>query len=247
MRLILPLYCLLFLTLTTAVFSEDSRTLLAKGTYKQAIDYAKTSSDIDDKVAACQASLILKGHYGEKENYVQLVDEIVATCTAAIALQPDHIPARLMMAMAYGMKAKVLSQASHAKEAKKILEGLLRENPQNSNIQGSFASWHAEIARKGLMARSVLGASPKQARALFSRAFAQPVDNLALKLEYLKFLAHEKDYGAAKNLYNQMMDTPVKQAFDAVLKQSATEIMRAVETKNRKAIKAAIKKAAPFS
>lgn len=173
---------------------EAQRIAFSEGRYHEAVLLSATEPSADN-LAFSARSLLAEAI--SDPNYIpppHLLDEAEAKARQAIAITPNHVEARLQLAIALSLKARPLSnrdamRSGHGSEAKELVEAALRDDPDNTYAHGFLAVWHLEVRRRGgAIGGSVMGASTKKAQQHYQAAITSAPDDASIHWQYARAL-----------------------------------------------------------
>lgn len=132
--------------------------LFASGEYLAAAGQAEAASSADNFAFAAR-SLLARCMTGEREPDIAMVERAAADARRALALDPTHEEGRLQLAIAISLKTRSMSlmdawSSGYGEEGRKLAEGVLAADPDNSYAHAFLAVWNVEVRRRG----GVLGA-----------------------------------------------------------------------------------------
>lgn len=192
MRWVLPL--LIFASPVAA--AEENAYLIAftEGRYEEAAQLITQSAN-PDSLAFAARSLLADAM--SAVDYVPPPARIAQAETyarQALAANPNHVEARLQLAIALSLKARPLStreamRTGYGEQAKSLVESVLEDDPENAYAHGFLSVWHVEVRRRGgAFGASVMGASVKKGRAHYHRAIAQSPGDASIHWQYARAL-----------------------------------------------------------
>ena len=206
-----------------------------EGRFNDAIDQARKSGSADDLSLACRAGLTAAGYLKSGEEAVVMLHSAASDCEAALRLDPRHLEATLSLALAVGYEGKRLGKPGHATAARKIIERLIESYPKDPMPAAALGGWHGAVANAGFLARSYLGGSKKKAIEWFDHSRQLGEWDIALRFEYVKFLAmgNKKNRAEALKQIDLLLATEPLLAIDRML-QDRTRLIRPAVVKGRK-------------
>jgi hypothetical protein len=156
-----------------------------------------------------------------------LLDRAEALARAALDTEPDHIEARLQLAIALSLKARPLStreamRTGYGEDARTLVEGVLEDDPHNPFAHGFLAVWHVEVRRRGgTIGASILGASVKKGRRHYQAAIEASPGDASIHWQYARALA---SLNAKK--YRGEIETTLQAALDCRTDSTLEDVMR---------------------
>ncbi len=173
---------------------EAQRIAFSEGRYHEAVLLSATEPSADN-LAFSARSLLAEAI--SEPNYMPpapLLDEAETKARQAISLVPNHVEARLQLAIALSLKARPLSnreamRTGYGAEAKDLVEAALQDDPDNTYAHGFLAVWHLEVRRRGgAIGGSVMGASVKKAHQHYQAAIRTAPDDASIHWQFARAL-----------------------------------------------------------
>lgn len=184
-------FIIVFLCLHTgAVFAENTPTRAAY--YLHERDTGLRLQTADGYFRACKAELVLGGFFEEGDAAVERLHAAIGHCSQALKLDPAHYNAKLSLAAGLSYEGKRLGKPRYPKRARALIQELIKQEPENPDAYGGLGTWHMSVSNAGFLARLVLKANFKKAKAHFETARKLGVQNCGLLLEHAKLLALDK-------------------------------------------------------
>lgn len=185
-----------FLLASPVAHAEDEaqRIAFSEGRYHEAVLLSATQPSADN-LAFSARSLLAEAV--SDPGFIpppHLLDDAEAKAREALTLEPDHVEARLQLAIALSLKARPLSnreamRTGYGDEAKALADAALRDEPDNTYAHGFLAVWHLEVRRRGgAIGGSVMGASVRKARRHYSAAIQSAPDDASIHWQYARAL-----------------------------------------------------------
>lgn len=226
-------------------FADDQAHLNAfdEGRYEDAAAIAETQSTPDALAFAARSLLAEAMSSPDYTPPLSLLDAAEIKARDAIAIDPEHIEARLQLAIALSLKARPLSnregmRTGYGKDAKNLADGVLEDDPDNSYVHGFLAVWHLEVRRRGgSIGASVMGASVRKGREHYQRAIEIEPGDASLHWQYARALAalNSKKYKTEiLDALNTAIDCETDSTLEDVMKNRARILLNALETDSRK-------------
>ena len=192
MRWVLPLLILA----SPIAAAEENAYLIAftEGRYDEAAQLLDQSSSPDNLAFAARSLLadaMSAADYVPPEAHL---DRAEMYARDALQADPNHIEARLQLAIALSLKARPLStreamRTGYGEQAKALVDGVLEDDPDNAYAHGFLSVWHIEVRRRGgAIGASVMGASVKKGRAHYQTAIAQSPGDASIHWQYARAL-----------------------------------------------------------
>lgn len=167
----------------------------SEGRYAEAAQLAQAGESADGYAFAARSQLAeaMSTHGRQPPQELVLAAEHFAL--RALSVDPDHVEARLQLAIALSLKARPLSpgaalRSGYGEKARVLAESVLRDDPDSFYAHGFLAVWHVEVVRRGgPIGASMLGASLKTARHHYTQARVIRDDDAATHWQYARGLA----------------------------------------------------------
>lgn len=173
---------------------EAQRIAFSEGRYHEAVLLSATKPSADNLAFSARSLLaeaISEPSYSPPPH---LLEEAEAKARQAISIAPNHVEARLQLAIALSLKARPLSnreamRTGYGGEAKDLVDAALRDEPGNTYAHGFLAVWHLEVRRRGgAIGGSVMGASVQKARHHYEAAIQSAPDDASIHWQYARAL-----------------------------------------------------------
>lgn len=218
------------------------------GDFGRARQEGKADGSAEGLSQACRAGLVLGGFVEAGPAAITSLHRAITDCDQALRLQPGHFYAKMSLAIALSFEGKRLMRPRYAKRAKAYIQELIAQEPENPLGYGAIAAWHAEVSAAGFMARLLLGARRKQAKANFATALQLGAIDYALRFEYVKFLAHgtRSERRDALIAAKELMQVKPVLALDKILQKRCAALIGALEQGDKRTINTALKKSTAF-
>jgi hypothetical protein len=219
----------ILLALTPAALAEDEAHLIAftEGRYADAAALAQQTESPDHLAFAARSLLAEAMSAPDFVPPAGLLDRAEALARAALDTEPDHIEARLQLAIALSLKARPLStreamRTGYGEDARTLVEGVLEDDPHNPFAHGFLAVWHVEVRRRGgTIGASILGASVKKGRRHYQAAIEASPGDASIHWQYARALA---SLNAKK--YRGEIETTLQAALDCRTDSTLEDVMR---------------------
>lgn len=174
---------------------EDAHIIaFAEGRYGDAASVAEFSSTPDSLAFAARSRLAEAMSSADYIPPANLINEAELLARAALEEDAEHIEARLQLAIALSLKTRPMTnrqamRAGYGEEAKRLVEAVLKDDPDNTYAHGFLSVWHVEVRRRGgAIAASMMGASVKNARRHYQSAIAITPDEASVHWQYARAL-----------------------------------------------------------
>lgn len=161
----------------------------------------------------------------------------------ALALDPDHIEAKIQLAITLSLYARPLStrkalETGHGNAARDLAKSALKSDPDNPYAHGFLAIWNIEVVRRGgSFGAGVMGASVNNARRHYAKAVTTMPYDASLHWQYARALAalnpkkYRKDIDRA---LEYALVSPVDNHLEQVMAKRAEELKSRLLTSSRK-------------
>lgn len=166
-----------------------------EGRYADAASIVESSSTPDSLAFAARSHLAEAMSVSDFVPPAELINEAELLARAALSDNPQHIEARLQLAIALSLKTRPMTnrqamRAGYGEEAKRLVESVLEDDPTNTYAHGFLSIWHIEVRRRGgVFGASIMGASVKNARQHYQSAIAISPDEASVHWQYARALA----------------------------------------------------------
>ena len=185
----------IMMTTLTATAEEEAHLIaFSEGRYADAARVAETS-DTPDSLAFAARSLLAEAMSAEDFGVSPiLVEQAERLSRDALADSPNHVEARLQLAIALSLKARPMSlrearRTGYGDDAKRLADSVLRDDPSNKYAHGFLSVWHIEVRRRGgAIGASLMGASVNKARRHYQAAIALSPDDASIHWQYARAL-----------------------------------------------------------
>lgn len=247
----------LFLTLAVAMQStsasdrtkKGAQAALAAGNYAKARALGRQDGSADALMAACRAGMLLGGFYQSNIAATKSLHGAAQDCGRVIAQESQHLNARITLAIVVGLEGKRWRKPGFAKQSRRLIEKILADYPTMPAAHAALGGWHSEVSAAGFLARLYLGAKRKTADTYFESAIQKGEQSFAFYVEYIKFLARGQndDRAEAASIGAVVLQRPANDAIDQLMKEKIFEMVAALNTGDKKALRKAIASATAFN
>lgn len=219
------------------------------GEYQKAQQLGRDAQTANGLTIACRSSLVIGGFLTSDETAVESLHAAIKDCIDALAFDPEHFDAQMSLAIALSFEGKRTRKLFYPKQARLILERLIKNHPDNPLAYGALAAWHSQVSAAGFFARLTLKASRKQAAYFFQEALKYGAIDFPLRVEYLKFIAagSQEERHEAIEIAQSLLKQVTTSAFDRMLQQRCNTLLSALQKGKKREIKAVIKQMSAFS
>ena len=239
---------LIMLTTFTATAEEEAHLIaFSEGRYSEAASVADTSH-APDNLAFAARSLLAEAMSDEDYSVSpRLVEQAETLAREALRDAPDHIEARLQLAIALSLKARPMTtrearRTGYGDDAKRLADSVLSDDPDNTYAHGFLSVWHVEVRRRGgAIGASIMGASVKKARRHYQAATALSPDDAAIHWQYARALTalNAKKYHAEIDAaLAQAIGCSADTRLEQVMQARALDLQSALKTEERAAAEA---------
>lgn len=234
---------LIMLTPLTAIAEEDAHLIaFSEGRYSEAASVVEISH-APDNLAFAARSLLAEAMSAEDFSVTpELVEQAENLAREALSNTPDHIEARLQLAIALSLKARPMStrearRTGYGEDAKRLADSVLRDDPTNTYAHGFLSVWHIEVRRRGgAIGATMMGASVKKARRHYQAAIALDPDDASIHWQYARALA-----ALNAKAYREEIATALDRAtgcgaetrLEQVMQARAVDLQSALRTQSR--------------
>ena len=216
---------LIFVSPVAMADEETYRIAFTEGRYDDAASVAERSSTPDNLAFAARSRLAEAMSASDFIPPAELILEAETLTRAALADDPQHVEARLQLAIALSLKTRPMTnrqamRAGYGEEAKDLVESVLEDDPGNTYAHGFLSVWHVEVRRRGgAIGASVMGASVKKARRHYQTAITMTPDEASVHWQYARALAA---------LNAKKFRTEIEMALDAAINCNADSSLEGV-------------------
>jgi len=212
--------------------------LYDQGVMLKAAELARGSGNADGYALASKATLVA-AVYQRSRLDVALLQQAVVDARAALALDPDHVPALLQLALAIGYMAEEDPIGAHfegsAHEGKALLDRALALAPDHAWAHGMLGVWHLRLIKHAgpLLAQSLYDASLDRGLEQCAEAASLAPDDLAMRFGCAVSLleAHPRRYaGEAADVLDTVVRLPARDAAARLVQAEARRRLAALKS-----------------
>jgi len=173
-----------------------------------------------------------------------LLDQAETLAREALLQSPDHIEARLQLAIALSLKARPMTtraamRSGYGEQSKDLVDAVLLDDPDNAYAHAFLSVWHLEVRRRGgAIGASMLGASVKKARRHYQRAVLFDPDDASVHWQFARALTalNAKKYRAEiDEALTEASNCNVDSALERTMQSRAQTLEAALNTQRRAA------------
>ena len=240
------LIALLVLTAPIAAADEEAHLIaFTEGRYVEAATAAEIIHTPDSLAFAARSLLAEAISAPDHTPDSILLDQAQLQAETALMDAPDHVEARLQLAIALSLKTRPMSirdirRSGYGERAKDLVDSVLADEPTNSYAHGFLSVWHIEVRRRGgALGASIMGASVKRGRRHYQDAIALDPDDASIHWQYARALASLNAKKYREEIDNALAQAALCQtdtALEEVMQNRAATLALAVETKSRREI-----------
>ncbi|NVJ99554.1 MAG: hypothetical protein HWE25_15490 [Alphaproteobacteria bacterium] len=244
------LFLLLVFSLPARADLAGAREAYRTGDYEGALkSYLDAGPSAEARFGACQTLLVIGGFFREGDAAARALHGALDHCAAAIKSDPQMIDAHISYAIGLGLEGKRLRKPSLAKQCRSLLEEHLVVWDDYPELNAALGGWHTQVAEAGFLARLFLGGRRSKARHYLEKAVALAPNNIAVRLEYIKFLAlgKKRERHQALEAFTVFASLSPQDAAEALLKERAQGLRQALEANDKKAIETAVGAVSAFT
>lgn len=218
------------------------------GRWFEAAAQATQTGTAEGYSLACKSRLIGASYFSEGETAVRELHTALEDCERALSIDPEHLEARLSLALGMGYEVKRLSSVRLARATRRIMEQLVTLYPKDTLSAAGLAGWHGAVANAGFFARLILGGSKKSAIAWFGYSRTLGTWDIPLRFEYIKFRAKQgrKEREEALRELQILLATESDFAIDKEIQRRATELLPVLRSGSKSDVKATLNRVSAF-
>jgi hypothetical protein len=210
------------------------------GNWRQAAAQASQLRDADNLAFAARAllaSALLSASSRARSSDITQARQYAET---ALIMMPKHIEGRLQLATALGLQARSGSPARAfaaglPQRVKRLLDSVLRDDPNQAWTYALLGGWHLEGLRiGGRAAHAMLGVDMTLGRNAFARAMRLDSNEAATPFYFaasLLALNPTANATEARGLLTRAQAAPMRDAFQSEVKARASALIAALDTK----------------
>ena len=237
-------FILIFLVWPSATHADEDAHLIAfsEGRYSDAASVA-AELHTPDNLAFAARSLLAEAM--SAEDFIpppNLIEQAELLAREALIEAPDHIEARLQLAIALSLKTRPMTtrqtlRSGYGDEAKRLVESVLEDDPSNVYAHGFLSVWHVEVRRRGgAIGASMLGASVKQGRRHYQDAIALSPDDASVHWQYARALTAlnaRKFRREIEDALKLATDCAVETSLEALMQDRARALLTVIQSEKR--------------
>ena len=244
------LIALLALTVAPAGNAETSihamQVAFHEGRYEEAAQTAASASTADAYALAARA-LLAKGMCGPGQPPADLLELATTHAQAALEIDPAHLEGRLQLAISRSLTARPLStrqalRTGYAKDAKKLAESVLADDPDNAYAHGFLAVWHVEVIRRGgSIGAAMMDADIDDARDHYAKAIASMPGDASIHWQFARALAATNVRRFRSEIETALIaaeSAPIETPLERVMASRAARLAALMQTQSTRAVQA---------
>ena len=221
---------------------EAHRIAFAEGRYADAASVIENSSTPESLAFAARSRLAEAMSASDHIPPANLIEEAELLARAALSENPQHIEARLQLAIALSLKTRPMSnrqamRTGDGEEAKRLVESVLEDDKANTYAHGFLSVWHIEVRRRGgAIGASIMGASVKKARRHYQSAIAIAPDEASVHWQYARALTAlnaKKFRTEIETALQAATDCNTNSSLEGVMQERAHDLKAALQTSKR--------------
>lgn len=234
---------LVLLSSFSAVAEEDAHLIaFTEGRYSDAASVVESSHAPDNLAFAARSLLAEAISATDYSVSPSLVEQAEQLARQALIEDPDHVEARLQLAIALSLKARPMTvgearRAGYGDDAKRLADSVLDDDPTNTYAHGFLSVWHIEVRRRGgAIGASIMGASVKKARRHYEAAIELSPDDASVHWQYARALTalnakkYRTDIDAA---LARALACGAETSLEHVMQDRARDLKSVLETEKR--------------
>jgi hypothetical protein len=215
-----------------------ANTLYDQGVMLKAAELARGFGSAEGYALASKSTLVA-AVYQKSRLDVALLQQAAEDARAALALDPDHVPALLQLALAIGYMAEEDPIGAHFEgsphEGKALLDRALALAPDNAWAHGMLGVWHLRLIKYAgpLLAQSLYDASLDRGLEQCAEAASLAPDDLAIRFGCAVSLleAHPRRYAdEAADMLDTVVQLPAKDAAARLVQAEARRRLAALKS-----------------
>ncbi|WP_084398256.1 tetratricopeptide repeat protein [Henriciella aquimarina] len=193
MKKMLAVSVLISLLAVWPAMAERAETAFNAGRFLDAARIAEAEGGADNLAYAARSFLAEAVASGAPAP-LQL-DRAEALARRALEADPEHIEARLQLAIALSLKSRAMStgealESGYGRTACDLVQSVLEDDPDNVYAHGFLAIWNIEVIRRGGgLGAAFMGASMGQARRHYRAATQTGEADLSIDWQFARALA----------------------------------------------------------
>lgn len=229
----------------------DTATLFRDGKYAEAAQAGAKEATPEARVLAARSLLALAAfRTADKARAMAMCNDAAALVDAALVQKPGYGPAILQKGIALGYLAKLERSQGKGKAARKWMDDARTAMPNDAFAWAALGGWHGEAVATlgGFLAGAALGAKKAEAIKAFDTALTKPGAG-AVVPTYYAFTLLSLDAGNAPRataLLTQAARATPADAFEALLKRHAEQVLPLLAKKDVAGARALAKRLQPF-
>ena len=234
--------------LSPVAYAQDATQIahFESGRFEQAA-YANPASQSANELAFMARAVLAEAMCGTKQPSADFLKSPEIFARRALAIDPEHIEAKLQLAITLSLKARPMSaraamRSGYGDEAKSLVNQVLKSDPDNAYAHAFMAVWHIEVVRRGgAIGSRMMGASVNQARKHYAKAAALSPNDASIHWQYARALAahnprkYRADIDAALSL---ALSAPIEDHLERVMAGRAANLQKKLQNTPRRDVTA---------
>lgn len=229
----------------------DTASLFRDGKFAEAAQAGAKEGTPEAQVLAARSLLALAAfRTADKARAVAICNDAAALADAALAQKPGWGPAILQKGIAVGYVAKLERSQGKGKAARQLMDQARTAMPGDALAWAALGGWHGEAVATlgGFLAGAALGAKKAEAIKAFDTALTKPGAGAVVPTYYaFTLLSLDADNAPrARVLLAQAARAAPGDAFDAMLKRQAEQVLPLLAKNDIVGARALAKRLQPF-
>lgn len=225
--------------------------LFNQSRFMEAAIAARAEHTPDSDALAARATLVVAAYQTtDRARANILIDQAIDDAGRAIAAYPGHEEGQLQLAIAVGYHAKLNRSPKEGRDARKLMEKVLRQAPENAYAWALLGGWHGEsVADIGsFLAGTVMGARKSEAIRNFEEALRRDPNNPTFPILFAFTLVRldEKNWPQVRQLLLRASQQKATDGFQSLLQAQGRNVLITLDSAGEKAAKTLVKRYQPF-
>lgn len=229
----------------------DTASLFRDGKFAEAAQAGAKEATPEAQVLAARSLLALAAfRTPDKARALALCAQAGDLADAALRQRPGYGPAILQKGIAVGYVAKLERSQGKGKAARQLMDQARAAMPNDAFAWAALGGWHGEAVATlgGFLAGAALGAKKAEAIKAFDTALAKPGAGAVVPTYYaFTLLSLDADNAPrAKALLTRAAAAGADDAFEALMKRHAEQVLPLLQKNDVAGARALAKKLQPF-